>query len=309
MPVHEAVQNTIIPRVEEKPIPTRTVTTRAKRVVPVAPAAEAPTNPVQTEKGSNPAEETPAATTEESVRLSPQLSALARREQAHRQRDLALKEREKAMEADAADAAKFRELKAKLSAKDFSEAEALGLDYQGYTEYRLKQIEGENPLEARIKELEAKIEAQAKGSEESAAAQYEETVAEYKKEITKEVGANPDFSTVKGIQGGEQAVLQLILDSFEEDGEELTILEAAKLVEEQLVERGKLYTSLPKFKTEVAAQETPKPLPRPVVGKTLTNDMIAGSGKTPLKPLSQLPEAERYAEARRRALEKRTKGN
>lgn len=298
MPTQEAVSGMLIPRVEVTPIPTRTVSTKPKKVTPVA------TDTGQPVTNNNPgAVETPAAATEESVRLSPQLSALARKEQAFRQREAALKEREKALEATLADGDKYKTLKAKLSEKDFAEAEALGLDYEAYTQYRLDKINGENPLEEKIKALEAKIETLSKGNEESAAAQYEETVAEYKKEIAKAVSENPDFSTIKGIKGGEQAVLQLILDSFEEDGEELTIMEAARLIEDKLVENGKVFTTLPKFKKEDVVAE--KPLPRPMVGKTLTNDMTAGSQKKPLTSLQKLSQEERYAEARRRVIERR----
>lgn len=298
MPTLEAVQNTLIPKVEVATIPTRTVITKPPKLAAVGE------NPGQTNISNSSAAE--PATTAESVKLSPQVSALARKEQAFRQREQALKERERAMEARLADADKFEQLKAKLTAKDYSEAEALGLDYDAYTKYKLDKIDGENPQDAKIQALEAKIEAMAKGNEESAASQFEETVAEYKKEISKVVGENPDFSSIKGIKGGEESVLQLILDTFEEDGEELTIMEAAKMVEDQILERGKIYSSLPKLKMEAEPEQ--RVLPRPVVGKTLTNDMTASSAKTPLKPLHALSEGERYAEARRRVVERREKG-
>lgn len=296
MPTHEAVVNTIIPKTVEQPIPTRTVSTKAKVVTFLA-------NTGQDTINKSPAAE--SAPPEESVRLSPQLSALARKEQAFRQREQALKDREKALEAKLAGGDKYEALKAKMSAKDYSEAESLGLSYEEYTKYVLDKQGGTDPNAEKLKALEAEIQALKKGTEESAASQYEETVAEYKKEITKLVAENPEFSSIKGIKGGEESVMQLILDSFEEDDDELTVHEAATLVEQQLVERGKIYASLPKLKTE---GNTEKVLPRPVVGKTLRNDMTVSSETAPRKSLQGLSEAERYAEARRRVLERREKG-
>ncbi len=300
MPTREAIVDNIIPKQVEKPIPTRTVTTKFQRAEPKI-AGQPITN-------SNPTAADSAGKTEESVRLSPQLSALARKEQAFRQRELALKEREKALEAKLVDGEKFNSLKTKMTAKDYSEAEALGLSYEEYTKYVLEKQNGEDPQATAIKELKAEIAALKKGSEESAASQYEETIAEYKKEIAKAVSENPDFSSVKEL-GREDAVLQLITDSLEEDGIELTVFEAAKLVEDKLVEFGEKFSSLPKIKkakTEVEPEQ--RALPRPTLGKTLTNDMTVSSEKQPYKSLQHLSEAERYAEARRRVLERREKG-
>ncbi len=320
-PTHEAVVDSVVPKQVEKPIPTRTVSTRfSPRPTEIAgqpitnnsPAAESATLPA------------------ESVRLSAQVSAIARKEQAYRQREQALKEREKAIEAKLLDADKFGQLKEKISAKDFSEAEALGLNYEEYTKYVLNKEGGEDPKEARIRALEERLAAKEKDEETSAANQYEETVNEYRNEVERLVSENPDFSTVKGIEGGSESVLQLVLDVFEDqdkdeegkfwyaklfmDGEKSisttqTINRAAQVVEDKLMERGKIYTSLPKFKTtneEAKPQEVEqRMLPRPMVGRTLTNDMTVNSEKRPLKSLQHLSESERYAEARRRVVERR----
>jgi hypothetical protein len=305
MPTHETIaNNNVIPQVVEKPIPVRTVSTRTVR----------PTNPENS--GQQPtinslATADSAAPPAESVRLSAQVSAIARKEQAYRQRELALKEREKAIEARLSDAEKYDQLKTKLSAKDFSEAEALGLSYEDYTQYVIEKQGGENPQEAAIKKLEAKIEALEKGTEESAASQYEETLAEYRKEIGKAVFTNPEYSSIKELEGitgvkGEEAVLQLIVDAFEQDNEELSVADACQQIEDYVIGLGKKFNSLSKLKPQVEAEEVEpqRALPRPMVGKTLTNDMTVGSEKRPQKSLQHLSEAERYAEARRRVLER-----
>lgn len=294
MPTIEAVASTITPKIAEKPIPTITVSTRPRSVKT--------DNPGQQIKNDTSAVEDSTAKTEESVRLSPQLSAIARKEQAFRQREQALKAREKEIADKLALAEKYEQLKTKMSAQDYSDAEELGLKYEDYTKHILNK-QDPDPKDQKVQELEAKLQSIEKSLEESAATQFEETVAEYKSEISKLVAADPEFSSIKEL-GREDAVLQLILDAFESDGEALTVAEAAKQVEDYLTDFGKKFTSLPKFKKET---ETEKVLPRPVVGKTLTNDMTASSDRKPLKPLHLLSEAERYAEARRR-VEARRKG-
>lgn len=300
MPTREAIVDTVLPAPVEKPIPIRTISTRGPK-----PRIENKDQENINRDVAAPAE--PEATAE-SVRLSPQLSALARKEQAFRQREQALKERERQIEARLAEADQYTQLKSKLSSKDYSEAEKLGLDYEGYTQYLLNKQAGEDPQAKAFEKLQQEIEDLKKKQEESGARQYEETVAEYKKEITALVSSNEDFSSIKELKR-EDAVLQLILDTWEEDGKELSIEQAAKDIEEHLVEYGNKFASLPKIKAKAEAQ-IQKALPKPVVGtKTLTNEMMPQSeAKQTYKSLQHLSEAERYAEARRRVIERRQKG-
>jgi hypothetical protein len=304
MPTHETIAAPIAPQQIEKPIPVRTVTTRSRPVESKSAGQPLTTN--------SPAAE--SATPVESVRLSAQVTAIARKEQAYRERELALKEREKAIEAKLAGADQFEQLKAKMSAKDFSEAEALGLNYEEYTKYILEKQGGEDPIQAELKALRAEIAAQKQSQEESAANQYEETVAEYKKEIGKAVASDPEFSSIKELEGitgvkGEDAVLQLILDAFNEDNEELSVADACQQIEDYVVGFGKKFSALSKLKPREEEAAPERTLPRPVVGKTLTNDMTVNSEKRPFKSLQYLSEAERYAEARRRVMERQQKGN
>lgn len=299
MPTFEAIAKTIIPQRPESTIPTITVSTRAPK-----PKITDQTNIVKSDGAAA------SAVIEESVKLSPELSALARKEQAFRQREQALKDREKQVEADLEEAKKFKELKAKLSAKDYSEAEALGLNYEEYTKYKVDKLNGENPQEQAIKALEAKIEALEKGKEESAAQAYEDTVKEYKKEIGALVLATPEFSSLKGKY--EEHILQNILDSWEHDGDEVTIAQAAQETLAYLKKEKEELDLL--FKTPAVAAEAvgadTKTLPPPKAGlKTLTQQITTGSEKRPFKSLQHLSESERYAEARRRVLERREKGN
>ncbi len=290
MPIREAIVNNLIPQEAPKPIPERIAITRSG---PKPKNAHQPNNVV-----NNAAAE--SATPEASVTLSPQVSALARKEQAFRQREQALKQREKDLEAKLADAEQFGQLKTKISAKDFSEMEKLGLDYEEYAQYKVQQLEGADPLA----ELKNEVASLKKSQEENAEEQFEETKKAYGKEITTLVASNPDFSSIKELKA-EGHVLQLFLDTWEEEANEnYTIEDACKEIEAALVEQGKRFSSLPKLKP---AEGAAKVLPLPKTGvKTLTNQMQpAGESPKPAVPLHTLSEAERYAEARRRAIARR----
>ncbi len=295
MPTNEPVASTMVvaPTTTPQPIPDRVVST--KSVVKPGFASQ----PI-TDRSEPVAEST---TPEESVKLAPQLSALARKEQAFRQRELVLKQREQDLEAKLANAEKFENLQTKIGAKDFSSAEELGLSYEEYTNYLLNKQAGEDPETQKFKALEEKIQALEKGREESATREYEETVAEYRTEITTMVASNPEFSSIKEL-GREDAVLQLILDSWEEDGEELTIDQACKDIENFIVEQGKQFTSLTKFKpAEVDERKLPPPKTGP---RTLTNNMQPSGETKVAKPSYQkMSESERYQAARAEVLRKR----
>lgn len=293
MPTREQVTNVIVQPKEVAPIPERIAQTRAvpklqnphQLTTPVVPAAAE------------------SATPEESVKLSPQLSAIARKEQAFRQREATLKQREKDLEAKLAKADQFDQISTKFAAKDFSEAEKMGLSYEEHTKYLIDKQGSEDPQVQAMKKLEAEIQALKTNQEESISQSFEETVSEYKKEILKAVTDNPEFSSIKELKR-EDAVLQLILDSWEEDKEEVTVEQACKDIEEFLIEQGKRFSALPKLKP-APVEERKLPPPKPTV-KTLTNQMQPqGQEAKPSVSLQTLSESERYAEARRRALARR----
>lgn len=294
MPTHEAIQATLIPKAPEAPIPVRTVSTKPARLQPVAQ------NTTQQTPGETIAAE--SAPVAESITLSPQASAKARQEQAYRQREAVLKQREADLELKLKDAEQFAQLKAKLASKDFKAAEELGINYDDYTAYQMAKQEGEPSEEVKaVKALQSEVESLKKGQEEKAAKEYDSTVAAYRKEITALVAADPEFSSIKEL-GHEESVLQLILDSWEEDSTEMTVAEAAKDIETYLVEEATKMANLTKVRPKV--DERKLPLPKPGL-KTLTQQVSVGATPPNTKPLSQMSDSERYAEARRRALAKR----
>src|ERR1700722_9582509 len=193
MPTQQAIVDNIIPKEVVKPIPTRTVQTKYTLKPPTI-AGQASNTIIP--GADSPVEQAPA----ESVRLSAQVSAIARKEQAFRQKEQEVKEREKSLEARLAKADRFEKIEAAFKAKDFSALEELGVNYEDHLKYQLDKQGGDDPVQAEIKRLNAEIEALKKGDEESAATQYQETVAEYKKEIKRLVSEDEKFSSVKALE-------------------------------------------------------------------------------------------------------------
>lgn len=304
MPTREAIVDQIIPQQVEKPIPVRVVQTR------VGPKVTQ--NIDQRATSDKPA--AASAATEESVRLSPQVSALARKEQAYRQRELALKEREKALEEKLAKADRYSQLETGFAAKDYSKAEELGLSYEEYTKYLIDRQAGEDPQGQRFKALEEEIQTLKKGNEEKATREYDETVAMYRDELSQ--GAeSPEFQMVKKFKDknsetneeftGVDVALQFILDSWEKDSKAVSVEEALKLTKDFLVSEANKFAALNEQpESEVEGKQA---LPPPKTGaRTLTQHMQpAGVTKQPVKSLQHLPDDARYAEARRRVLERR----
>lgn len=250
----------------------------------------------------NPKQETTTETVaesppEESVKLSPQISAIARKEQAQRKREQALVQREKELESKLADAEKYAQLKSKLANKDYSAADELGMTYEEYTQYLLDKQNSENPEEQRYRSLEERQKATEKALEEQTVKEYNQNQALWKQEIAKVVSENEDFSTIKAL-GLEGMVLQHVNDSFDEDGVELTVEEAAREIEAEAIKRAEKFASVPKIKGRV--EEAPKALGAPKTPKTITQNMTTSPVAAKSKPFHLMSESEQIAEAIRR---------
>lgn len=263
----------------------------------------APEDPKQVATTEVPAE---SSTPEESVKLSPQISAIARKEQAQRKREQALLQREKALEAKLADADKYAQLREKLAAKDYSAAEELGLTYDEYVEYKLNAEKTADPNEQRVRTLEERLTASEKAQEEKSLREYEQNQALWKQEIAKIVSENEAFLTIKEL-GLEHVVLQHVNDSFEEDGIELTAEQAAQQIEDELVKRAEKFASVSKIKNKV--QEAPKVLGAPKTSpRTITQNMTVTSKAPSTKPMHLMSEMEQWEEATRRVQAQRLQG-
>lgn len=244
---------------------------------------------------------------EESIRLAPKLSALARKEQEQRRKEQAFSQRERAFAEKLAKADKFEQLQAKIAAKDYSAADELGLTYDEYTKYLIDKQSSSNPEEQRYRSLEERQKALETAQEEQTVKEYQQNQALWKAEISKVVDENPEFSTIKEL-GLQNVVLQHVNDSFDEDNVELTVEQAAKEIEDALVQRAEKFASVSKIKNKF--QEAPKVMgPPKTSAKTITQNMTVTSKTTPAtKPFHMMSETEQWEEATRRVQAQRLQG-
>lgn len=216
-------------------------------------------------------------TRSQAVTLSPQLTALARKEAKIRQQEQSIKAREDAINAKEAEIGSLSSFKERLSKKDFAALDEQGISYEEWTNYLLSKGDSEKPEIQAIQKLTDEVQGLKASQEAQINKQYEATVGQYRTDIKNLVEKDPEFATVKELKK-EEYVLQHILETFETDGEVLTVEQAAKEIEDALVEDALTYTSLSKVKAKLPPPQEKK-LPPPKTGlRTLTNEMTTTAG-------------------------------
>ena len=296
----EAVSESASAIPSQASIPTREVRvidpySHSSRLAAVMAKREAAAGQTTTSGSSAVAETTPPAAT---VTLSPQVAALARKEQRFRQQEQALKAREEATDAKLAKIARLEAMEAKLAQKDYSGLDEL-VDYNEYSQYQINKLNGTDPNQEAIKALEAKIDKMTKSQEESTSKLFEAAVNDRRIAVNKLVETSQEFSGIKKLKAQEH-VVQHILDTWEHDNIELSVEEAAKEVNSELLERAKRAAAL--LQPDAPAVDTKKQLPPLKQGlKTITNQVTTGEVTEPRKSLRFMSDSERWAEARRRA--------
>jgi hypothetical protein len=235
---------------------------------------------------------------QEEVQLSPKLTAIARKEQAQRAKEKAFADKERSFSEKMSDAEKFHALKKRLADKDYTALDELGISYEEYVKHEINKESSKDPAQAKVKELEERLEALQKAQEEKEVQDYETNQSLWKQEIKKAVDENPEFSTIKDL-GAYEIVLQHVNDSFEEDGVELTVEEAAKEIEEALVAKAEKFASVTKIKNKAQGPKVLGAPPKPTV-KTITQNLTTTPKTSASRPFHMLSESEQIAEAIRR---------
>lgn len=241
--------------------------------------------------------------------LSPQLAALARKEQKFREEQKKFKAAELALDAERKEIAELKALKEKLAAGDYSEADKL-IDYEKLTQHKL----GKDPRSEELDTLRSEIGALKADREKDINDRFESAVNQRRVAVKSLIASGDEYSAVKELKA-EDAVVQHILDTWENDGIELSPAEAAKEVDTALREKAQKWAKILGTKEEPARveeqkAESTKELPplKPAM-KTLTNNMGSTGDIKPLKkPLHLMNDQERYLEARRRYEEKLQNG-
>ncbi len=251
---------------------------------------------VETKSEVEPKEETKAPEDP----ISTQYATLARKEKALRakvlQQEQGLKAKEAALLAkEEAFKAKEAEYQSKYISKDRLSQDTLnaladaGLTYDQITELMLTQnsperkaqSEYEKRLDAKIAEFEKKQLDSQKANEEQKTQAYQQAIKQIKTDATNLVTSDPNFETIKETNSIND-VVELIERTFKQDGVLLSVEDAAKQVEEYLVEEAFKLTKLKKIQQRLTpakpAEVQQEPNKQPPTLKTLTN-AVGSSGK------------------------------
>jgi antitoxin component HigA of HigAB toxin-antitoxin module len=151
-------------------------------------------------------------------------------------------------------------------------------------------------MENKIKALEDRLANGQKQAEESTQQQYQQAVKQIDREIKLMVDSDNEFETIKASEA-HSAVTELIEQTYKDEGYLMDIKEAARQVENYLVEQGLKMAQLNKVKSklqptveEIQAKPTTKAATTTVTPKTLTNNMQQ-------EPQKRTSEKERMARA------------
>lgn len=240
-----------------------------------------------------PVQEAPRAASEES--LSSHYATLARKEKALRaksqQQETAIRAREARLaEQEAAIKAKEAEYtsnyipKEKLTSDTLNALLDAGLSYDQITEAMLQQQSQPDftksraylEMQGELKAVKQAQELAKKSLEDQQTQAYQQAVNQIKTEAKKLVFTDPNFETIK-TTNSVQDVVELIEETFKQDGVLLSVEEAAQLVEDHLVEEAMKIAGLKKIQqrlqasTPSAQKATDEPKQQQL--KTLTNQV------------------------------------
>lgn len=246
----------------------------------------------QNSNNEEPSSESKAETKTTEEPLSSQYAILARKEKALRAREQQLRSREEAAKKSADEASKpkaptFDESKYisrdKLLEDTIGTLSELGLSYDDLTQ---RALNGPSPeqlqqqtyikkLEARLAQIEEKQQETFKTFEQRDLDSKNQMVSQLRSETKRLVESNEAFETIRET-GSINQVVELIERVFAEDGDILSVEEAAQAVEDHLVEEALKLARIKKIHQKLqpapaATKQTDAPKQQQV--KTLSNNM------------------------------------
>lgn len=237
--------------------------------------------------------------------LSNQYALLARREKALRAKAQQQAQESKAREdaflakeeaLKAREAARDAEYQSKYIPKDrlsqdpLSVLNELGLSYDQLTQLVLNAPKAEDIARAKeLRDIQSELKAvkeqqlaSQRASEEQQTAAYQQAVKQIRSEVSQLVKTDPTFETINATNSIND-VVELIEETYKQDGILLTVEEAANEVENYLVEEGSKIARLSKIQQRLrpAAPAATKPTvtkpaqQQPAAMKTLTNSVAS----------------------------------
>jgi hypothetical protein len=267
--------------------------------------AAANTSPEEGKDHTSVAPEAPTPEAKEKA-LSPQYAALARKEKAIRSqvqelraREAKFQAREQAIAAKEAENAKTLELVARMEKDPLGVLAERGIGYDKLTQLALnppsEQDHTISALKAEIEALRSEFGNSKTAYEEQQTSQYKQAVNQIRMDTKQLVATNPDFETIQGTNSVDD-VVELIESTFKKDGILLSVEEAAREVEDYLVEEAMKLTKIKKL------QKRFNPAP-PAPAKTLDAAKAQQDSKQPqMKTLTNSVGTQRPLTAKERAI-------
>lgn len=236
---------------------------------------------------------TPVATVPEVPKtdeLAPKFAELAKKEKQLRAQAQALKAKEDALKAQETDYSTKYIPKDRLTKETLAVLQEQGISYDQLTNMILNQPPqpDQNMVEMKreIAALKDQLTQYQTKTEETQTQAYTNAVNQIRNEVKLLVDSDPAFETIKAKDMSE-AVVELIKEIHKTEGRVMSSAEAAKEVEEHLIEEGVTLAGLKKIQERLKAQEATLEAAKPQAPtsqtqlRTLTNDVTSST-----KPMS-----------------------
>lgn len=233
-----------------------------------------PTQQVDAQEATD-APPAPAKVEEKEDPLSTQYALLARKEKALRAkvqaqesaakaREEALLAREEAIKAKESDYSSNYIQKSRLKSDPLSVLAEEGVSYEELTKAILSpQVQQDPRLLAELEKIKEEVrqareqqELNKKSYEDQQKQAYNQAVSQIRNEVTRLVTTDPDFETIKET-GSVNDVVELIEKTFQSEGVLLSVEDAAKEVEEYLVDEALKLARITKIKNRLQPVEKP----------------------------------------------------
>lgn len=215
------------------------------------PPSQTPTAPV--EGIAAPAAAAPA----EPAQISPQFAALAKQQKALRKAQMEFEAKEAALKARESEYEKNYIPRSKLKENPYAVLTEEGIAYESIMNEALNQDPTSLELQKVRREIESIKADSKKASEDAKNAQqkaYDEAVEHIRNEATELVSSDANYEMIKA-NNAEEAVVQLIKETFDSTKKLLTVAEAAQKVEDYLLEHALKIAALSKVKQKLSPQE------------------------------------------------------
>lgn len=207
-------------------------------------------------QGSAPQTEAPAL--EKVDPLSPKFAILAKREKLLRSREEQIKAKEDAFKAKEAEYSSAYIPKSRLKSEALAVLSEAGISYDEITQQLLSQPGAQidpalQDLQAKNAALEKRLEEISGRMDEGQTNAYKAAVNQLRADVKTSLAGNAEYELVTGL-GQEERVVQLIEQTFKDEQRMMTIEEAAKEIEDYLLEEADKVVSIGKVKARFTPQ-------------------------------------------------------